>query len=83
MFRFRSNKAYWVDKINGNIKRDRRNRSRLRTLGWKVVRFWESDIRKDPYKIGLGIIRGLRLRDSDSRRLKTSARIYRSPAKTK
>lgn len=40
-------KKYWVQKINGNIKRDRRNRAKLKKLGWRVLRIWEHEIEKD------------------------------------
>ena len=37
----------WELKIEGNIRRDRRNHRRLRRMGWTVVRFWEHQIEKD------------------------------------
>lgn len=44
-------KEYWQEKIASNIARDKRNRARLRRQGWKVLRIWESDIRKSPENI--------------------------------
>lgn len=41
---------FWRDKILGNIKRDKENTSRLEADGWKVLRFWESDIKTDVFK---------------------------------
>ena len=38
---------FWRTKILGNINRDEQNDARLREMGWTVIRFWESDIRKD------------------------------------
>lgn len=38
---------YWKDKIIRNIERDKENDMALKSLGWKVVRFWESDIKRD------------------------------------
>lgn len=38
----------WRDKIDENIRRDRRNFRRLRTKGWTVVRLWENEIEKNP-----------------------------------
>lgn len=35
---------YWKGKIENNIKRDRRNRTKLRRLGWKVLRVWDHDL---------------------------------------
>ncbi|KKQ61077.1 MAG: mismatch endonuclease Vsr protein [Parcubacteria group bacterium GW2011_GWE2_38_18] len=41
---------YWVGKIESNMRRDRRNRSKLRKLGWKVMRVWEHDVHRNFYK---------------------------------
>jgi DNA mismatch endonuclease (patch repair protein) len=38
--------AYWVLKIEGNIKRDRRNRSALKRKGWSTLRVWEHEIKQ-------------------------------------
>lgn len=42
---------FWVKKIENNIKRDRKNGAKLRKLGWKVLRFWEYQIKKNPQKV--------------------------------
>ena len=39
----KSNREFWRAKILGNALRDRRNRARLRRLGWRVLRLWEHD----------------------------------------
>jgi len=39
------NAAYWRGKIGSNIARDLRNTAELLRAGWRVVRFWESDVR--------------------------------------
>jgi len=44
----KSNQAFWYAKIEGNIRRDQLTNERLRAMGWTVLRFWESDIRKSP-----------------------------------
>ncbi len=36
---------FWQDKIIGNIERDKKVTETLEAGGWKVMRFWESDIR--------------------------------------
>ncbi len=41
-------KKYWRDKIERNMRRDRRITSKLRHDGWSVLRFWEHDIEKTP-----------------------------------
>jgi DNA mismatch endonuclease (patch repair protein) len=39
----KANGAWWRNKILGNVRRDRDTDDRLRTAGWKVLRFWEHD----------------------------------------
>ena len=39
-------KKFWKEKIESNMKRDRRTSARLRRDGWSVLRFWEHDIEK-------------------------------------
>ena len=39
-------KKYWKDKIEGNMKRDKRISRKLRRDGWSVLRFWEHDLKK-------------------------------------
>jgi DNA mismatch endonuclease (patch repair protein) len=43
-------KKYWLSKIEGNMKRDKKNRAKLRREGWGVLRVWESKIGKNPQK---------------------------------
>lgn len=51
----KNNKAYWIKKIEQNIERDRKNNKELKQGGWKVLRFWETDINKNLPRI-LGTI---------------------------
>lgn len=37
------NRAWWIQKIQGNQARDERNDSDLRADGWWVLRYWEHD----------------------------------------
>lgn len=39
--------AYWIDKITRNMQRDHENEVELRALGWRVLRFWSCEIKKD------------------------------------
>jgi DNA mismatch endonuclease (patch repair protein) len=41
-------KKFWRDKIEGNMRRDKRVTRRLRSEGWAVVRLWEHDILRKP-----------------------------------
>ncbi|HEX6983097.1 MAG TPA: very short patch repair endonuclease [Balneolaceae bacterium] len=38
---------FWANKIRNNIERDERNNKELREMGWTVMRFWGSEIKKD------------------------------------
>jgi DNA mismatch endonuclease (patch repair protein) len=40
-------KKFWRDKIEGNMKRDKKNNRKLRHDGWSVLRFWEHDIERN------------------------------------
>jgi DNA mismatch endonuclease (patch repair protein) len=37
----KSNRAFWISKFGSNVARDRRDRGRLRRLGWRVIVVWE------------------------------------------
>ena len=44
--RIKSNRDFWYAKIERNMVRDKRVDHRLKVMGWTVLRFWESDVRK-------------------------------------
>jgi DNA mismatch endonuclease (patch repair protein) len=44
----KSNLDYWGAKISGNAARDKRMNAVLRSAGWRVVRIWQHDIRRNP-----------------------------------
>ncbi|WP_304343267.1 very short patch repair endonuclease [Chryseobacterium koreense] len=41
------NAAFWFEKMERNIERDFKVNQKLREEGWAVLRFWESDIKKN------------------------------------
>lgn len=41
------NRAYWLEKIQENMERDRRNDLKLQAMGWTPVHFWEKEVKKD------------------------------------
>lgn len=43
-------KGYWQEKIQRNINRAKVCNRQLRKNGWKVLRFWEHNIKKNPEK---------------------------------
>ena len=42
---------FWKQKILCNIERDKRVNKELKELGWTVLRYWESDIKKNIDKV--------------------------------
>ena len=43
----KSNREYWIPKIERNMARDQEVTSALEQDGWTVIRFWERQIRKE------------------------------------
>lgn len=43
----KSNREFWIKKIEGNIKRDANVNKILKEQGWKVIRFWGKEIQKN------------------------------------
>lgn len=39
--------SFWQNKIGDTRRRDKRNFTKLRRLGWKVIRIWQHQIKKD------------------------------------
>ena len=44
--RIKSNRDYWIPKINRNMERDKEVTESLERDGWLVLRFWEWQIRR-------------------------------------
>lgn len=57
---FKRYSKYWKEKISKNIERDRIVTKRLKKEGWKVMRFWESDILKDVNKCATKIEKAIK-----------------------
>lgn len=45
--KIKSNRGFWIPKIERNMQRDRQNNRALEENGWKVFRFWDSQIKKE------------------------------------
>lgn len=45
--KIKSNRAYWIPKIERNIQRDIITSESLLNNGWKVIRLWANQIRND------------------------------------
>ena len=59
--RFGRNKGLWLEKLIRNMARDKIVTRRLRKEGWRVIRFWDSDILHAEYKIIARIQKSLKL----------------------
>lgn len=53
-------KKFWKDKIEENMRRDKRISKKLRRDGYSVIRLWEHDIEKRPHVCLNRIIRFMR-----------------------
>ena len=42
-----TNKEFWQKKLARNVERDKEVNDQLTQKGWLVLRFWETDIKKD------------------------------------
>ena len=45
--KIKSNREYWIPKIERNMARDQEVNAALEREGWTVIRFWERQIRKE------------------------------------
>lgn len=41
-------KEYWQNKIEGNLRRDKKTNTALHKAGWTVLRFWEHQVKSSP-----------------------------------
>ena len=44
---FKSHQEFWIPKIERNMERDNEVNEKLKSEGWRVLRFWGNDIKKD------------------------------------
>ena len=55
-----SRTEFWKEKIKNNIKRDKKVNKLLAKNDWKILRIWEHELRKNPDKACLKIIKRLK-----------------------
>lgn len=55
--RIKSNKEYWIPKIEKNIARDYETNQKLEYMGYKVIRFWQHEIEQNPAMCCLRVIK--------------------------
>lgn len=58
----KTNQDFWQAKLRGNVERDRRVSRQLRSLGWHVIRVWEHEVRADPERAAVRLLRKIRHR---------------------
>jgi len=44
--KLKANRVYWIEKIEENIERDKRNDKLLIEMGWIPIHFWEKELKK-------------------------------------
>lgn len=44
--KLKKDRDYWIEKIEENMARDRRNDEMLRAMGWTPLHFWEKEVFK-------------------------------------
>lgn len=58
------NRGFWIGKLKKNIERDKIVNRKLKNSGWKVIRFWEKEVLKNPAKAAIRIARTVEKRRS-------------------
>jgi DNA mismatch endonuclease, patch repair protein len=58
----KSNREFWVPKIERNIARDKEVGVMLRRRGWRVIRFWDDRIKRDAPGCALRVVAAVRKR---------------------
>jgi DNA mismatch endonuclease (patch repair protein) len=53
----KSNKKYWLPKIEKNVKRDRKNTKILKSNGYLTIKIWEHQVKKNFNQIVKNIIK--------------------------
>ena len=61
----KSNRDFWIPKIERNIKRDKEVNKYLEEQGWTVIRFWGKDIKNDAEACADQIVRILKKKNNN------------------
>lgn len=46
--KIQTRREYWIPKIEKNMRRDQEVTLQLKSMGWKVIRFWGKEVLKNP-----------------------------------
>lgn len=60
--KLKSNREYWIEKIEENIARDKRNDALLIDLGWTPIHFWEKDVKKNSSQCADSVINQIQIK---------------------
>ena len=64
---FRTNREFWLPKIERNIARDRAVNIELRARGWLVLRFWDTQIASSTDRCVARVLRAIAKRKKDEK----------------
>ena len=45
----KSNVEYWENKFKRNVERDKNNKNKLESMGWKIITLWECEVLNGNY----------------------------------
>lgn len=68
----KANSAFWENKLISNVERDSRQTAKLEGVGWRVLRFWEHEVRNNVMEVAADVRRAVldaSWRQSDSLRV--------------
>ncbi|WP_293728429.1 very short patch repair endonuclease [uncultured Phascolarctobacterium sp.] len=63
-----TNAKFWHEKIQRNVERDLENTIELRDNGWIVLRFWETDIKKNLDLCVEAVLHAIKMREATGNR---------------
>ena len=58
----KTNRDFWIPKIERTVARDKEVNRSLRQLGWLVLRFWDSQILKNPERCAKRVLSAVKRR---------------------
>lgn len=62
--KIKTNRGFWIPKIERNMQRDMEINSRLTEMGYKIFRFWEHQIKKEKEICVQEIVHYIKFKDS-------------------
>lgn len=78
----KTNKKFWNEKFENNKDRDKRNKTALEKMGWKVVVAWECELNENLQKVADGIAVVLEERKDNKIKLEKKNELRKKKKKT-